>query len=108
MPGTIFGPHPKITKMDIARFAFKLFNCLLDGQKNTQAQYAAVRRIQNTISYEAICLSSNTQSKLLAELRVHVSLDSGSKAFRAELHHVKCAQIRTRNNSIDPLGMVSV
>ena len=25
MPGTVFGPHPKITKMDIARFAFKLF-----------------------------------------------------------------------------------
>ena len=27
MPGTVFGPHPKITKMDIARFAFKLFIC---------------------------------------------------------------------------------
>ena len=28
MPGTVFGPHPKITKMDIARFAFKLFICV--------------------------------------------------------------------------------
>ena len=27
MPGTVFGPYPKITKMDIVRFAFKLFIC---------------------------------------------------------------------------------
>ena len=27
MPGTVFGPHPKIAKMDIAPFAFKLFIC---------------------------------------------------------------------------------
>ena len=31
MPGTVFGPYPKITKMDIARFAFKLF---ISGSRN--------------------------------------------------------------------------
>ena len=32
MLGTVFGPHPKITKMDIARFAFKLFTCFVFTQ----------------------------------------------------------------------------